>query len=47
MTILNETDDERNEISDTQYLLDIPGMGESIVEGMAESLDESASELDW
>ena len=34
-------------IQETLHLLSIPGMRESIKEGMAEPLDESARELDW
>lgn len=34
-------------IQETLYLLSVPGMRESIKEGMAEPLEESAAELDW
>jgi len=34
-------------IQETLYLLSIPGMRESILEGMSESLSESTRELDW
>lgn len=34
-------------IQETLYLLSVPGMRESIKEGMAESLGASAKELDW
>ncbi|MGH7588259.1 MAG: type II toxin-antitoxin system Phd/YefM family antitoxin [Gemmatimonadota bacterium] len=34
-------------IQETLYLLSIPGMRESIREGMAESLEDSVEELDW
>tara|TARA_Y100001963_G_C6594734_1_gene359668 strand:- start:158 stop:400 length:243 start_codon:yes stop_codon:yes gene_type:complete len=34
-------------IQETLYLLSIPGMRESIVEGMAESTDDCDKELDW
>lgn len=34
-------------IQETLYLLAVPGMRESIKAGMAEPLDESATELDW
>lgn len=34
-------------IQETLYLLSIPGMRESIKEGMAEPLDQSAKELNW
>ena len=34
-------------IQETLHLLSVPGMRESIKEGMVEPLDECASELDW
>ena len=34
-------------IQETLHLLSVPGMRESIKEGMAEPLGESAKELDW
>lgn len=34
-------------IQETLYLLSIPGMRESIREGMATSLDECEKDLDW
>jgi prevent-host-death family protein len=34
-------------IQETMYLLSIPGMRESIREGMAEPLSKSAKALDW
>ncbi|MDP2868772.1 type II toxin-antitoxin system Phd/YefM family antitoxin [Methyloversatilis sp.] len=34
-------------IQETLYLLSVPGMRESIKEGMAEPLGESARELSW
>lgn len=34
-------------IQETLYLLSVPGMRESIKEGMVEPLEESATELDW
>lgn len=34
-------------IQETLYLLAVPGMRESIKEGMAEPLDKSAKELNW
>lgn len=34
-------------IQETLYLLSVPGMRESIKEGMAEPLEEGAAELDW
>jgi len=34
-------------VQETLYLLSVPGMRESIKEGMAEPLDESTRELGW
>jgi prevent-host-death family protein len=34
-------------INETLYLLNIPGMRESILEGMKESLEESVDEVEW
>lgn len=34
-------------IQETLFLLSVPGMRESIKEGMAEPLEDSARELDW
>lgn len=34
-------------IQETLYLLQVPGMRESIQEGMAESVDNCSKELDW
>ncbi len=34
-------------IQETMYLLSIPGMRESIREGLAEPVSESSKELDW
>jgi antitoxin YefM len=34
-------------IQETLYLLSVPGMRESIIEGMALSADECSKELDW
>lgn len=34
-------------IQETLYLVSVPGMRESIKEGMAEPVTESARELDW
>ena len=34
-------------IQETLYLLSVPGMRESIKEGMAEPVDVCAKELDW
>ena len=34
-------------IQETLHLLSVPGMRESIKEGMAESVDSCAKDLDW
>ncbi len=34
-------------IQETLYLLSVPGMRESIKEGMAEPLEENSEALDW
>ncbi|SER82957.1 prevent-host-death family protein [Nitrosomonas sp. Nm51] len=36
-----------NSINETLFLLSIPGMRESIREGMDESLDDCKKKLDW
>ena len=36
-----------NAIEETLYLLSIPGMRESIRDGMEEPLEESSKKLDW
>ncbi len=36
-----------NAIQETLHLLAVPGMRESIKEGMAEPIDNCAKELDW
>ena len=36
-----------NAINETLYLLSVPGMRESIIDGMEETLDDCTSELDW
>ncbi len=36
-----------SDIQETLHLLSVPGMRESILEGMAESADECSKELDW
>ena len=40
-------EDDWNAISETLHLLSVPGMRESIVEGMQESTDSAATELNW
>lgn len=39
--------DDRVAIQETLQLISIPGMRESIKEGTAEPLEQSAQELDW
>ena len=36
-----------NAINETLYLLSVPGMRGSIIEGMQENLDETSTELEW
>ncbi|MBU1535725.1 type II toxin-antitoxin system Phd/YefM family antitoxin [Myxococcota bacterium] len=36
-----------NSIKETLYLLSVPGMRESIIEGMKEPLEGLSKELDW
>ena len=36
-----------NAINETLHLLSVPGMRESILEGMQESIDPAATELNW
>ena len=36
-----------NAINETLYLVSIPGMRESILNGMQENIDEAATKLDW
>ena len=43
--LLSESD--WNAINETLYLLSVPGMRESIIDGMQERLDGCANELDW
>jgi prevent-host-death family protein len=40
-------EDDWNAINETLYLLSVPGMRESIIEGMQESLDATSTELEW
>jgi len=40
-------EDDWNAISETLHLLSVPGMRESILEGMQESTDSAATELNW
>lgn len=39
--------DDWQAIQETLYLLSVPGMRESIKEGLAEPVDACAKELDW
>lgn len=41
------SEEDWNSIQETLFLTSIPGMRESILNGMNESLDESTTELDW
>ena len=36
-----------NAINETLYLVSIPGMRDSIIEGMEEAVEDCATELDW
>ena len=36
-----------NAINETLYLLSVPGMRDSIIQGMQENLDETSTELEW
>jgi prevent-host-death family protein len=40
-------EDDWRAIEETMYLLSVPGMRESIIEGMATPLDECADEVEW
>ena len=40
-------EDDWNAINETLHLLSVPGMRESILEGMQESIDNAATELKW
>ncbi|WP_198263399.1 type II toxin-antitoxin system Phd/YefM family antitoxin [sulfur-oxidizing endosymbiont of Gigantopelta aegis] len=41
------SEEDWNAISETLHLLSVPGMRESIQEGLKQDLSESAKELDW
>jgi antitoxin YefM len=41
------SEEDWNAITETLFLLSIPGMRDSIREGIAEELNESTRELDW
>ena len=40
-------EDDWNAINETLHLLSVPGMRESIVEVMQESIDSASTELNW
>ena len=40
-------EDDWNAINETLHLLSVPGMRESILEGMQESIDGAATGLNW
>ena len=40
-------EDDWNTINETLHLLSVPGMRESILEGMQESIDGAATQLNW
>ena len=40
-------EDDWRAVQETLHLLSVPGMRESIVEGMATPLEECAKDLDW
>lgn len=41
------SEEDWNAITETLYLLSVPGMRESIKEGMEQDLSECSQELDW
>lgn len=41
------SDEDWSAINETIYLLSVPGMRESVKEGLTQSLDECSRELDW
>ena len=40
-------EDDWNAINETLYLISVPGMRKSIIEGMQEILEETSTELKW
>jgi antitoxin YefM len=40
-------EDDWNAINETLHLLSVPGMRESVLEGMATNLDDCDQKLDW
>jgi antitoxin YefM len=47
MTTISNTTEEQNAIEETLYLESIPGMRESIIEGLQTPLEECSEELTW
>lgn len=41
------SEEDWNSINETLYLVSIPGMRESIIEGMQSDVDDCDKELDW
>ncbi len=41
------SEDDWNSINETLYLLSVPGMRETLLEGMKQPLSECSKELDW
>ncbi|EED34573.1 prevent-host-death family protein [Luminiphilus syltensis NOR5-1B] len=41
------SEEDWNAINETLHLLSVPGMRESIIEGMQQTLDDCTNELDW
>jgi prevent-host-death family protein len=41
------SEDDWNSINETLYLLSVPGMRESILDGMATELDECSKKIEW
>ena len=41
------SEDDWNSINETLYLVSVPGMRESIIEGMETPLEECDKEIDW
>ncbi len=41
------SEDDWNAIAETLHLLSVPGMRESIKEGMSQNISECSRELDW
>jgi len=41
------SEEDWNAINETLYLMSVPGMRESIIEGLATDVDECSKDLDW